>query len=91
MRAVIDTNILIRALIKPGGTVGPVLSHLAAARYVLIYSEPLLNELVDVLGRPRIRGKYHLTDSGIPIIGPADFMLMLEGGRQGADTQEEDG
>ena len=58
MRAVVDTNILVRALIKPEGTVGPVLRRLRDAAYRLVYSESLLAELVDVLGRPRIRDKY---------------------------------
>lgn len=62
MRAVVDTNILIRALIKPNGTVGPVLSRLALGEYVLIYSEPLVDELVEKLALPRIRNKYSIDD-----------------------------
>ena len=58
MRAVVDTNILVRALIKPQGTVGPVLRRLREGAYRLLYSESLLAELVDVLSRPRISGKY---------------------------------
>jgi predicted nucleic acid-binding protein len=60
MRAVVDTSILVRALIKPRGTVGPVLRRLRDGAYTLIYSEPLLEELADVLSRPRIRDKYHI-------------------------------
>ena len=69
MRAVVDTNILVRALIKPQGTVGPVLRRLRDGAYRLLYSESLLVELVDVLGRPRIRGKYG--------IGPDDVATVL--------------
>jgi putative PIN family toxin of toxin-antitoxin system len=58
MRAVVDTNILVRALIKLQGSVGPVLRRLRDGAYRLLYSESLLAELVDVLGRPRIRNKY---------------------------------
>ena len=61
-RAIIDTNILIRALIKPQGTVGPVLARLRDGDYTLLYAEPLLDELVAKLVLPRIRDKYHLTD-----------------------------
>lgn len=60
MRAVVDTNILIRALIKPDGSVGPVLTRLAEAEYVLIYSEPLLDELLEKLALPRIRDRYNI-------------------------------
>lgn len=55
MRAVVDTNILVRAIIKPLGTVGAVLGRLRDRKYTLLSSEPLLEELVDVLARPRIR------------------------------------
>lgn len=65
IRAVIDTNILIRALIKPLGTVGPVLTRLRAGAFELITSEPLLEELTAKLALPRIRDKYHLTDEDI--------------------------
>jgi putative PIN family toxin of toxin-antitoxin system len=58
MRAVVDTNILIRALIKPDGTVGPILTRLANGEYTLIYSAPLLDELLEKLALPRIRDKY---------------------------------
>lgn len=65
MRAVVDTNILVRAVIMPHGTVGPVLLHLRQAEYKLLYAQALLEELVDVLNRPRIRDKYQLTDQDI--------------------------
>ena len=68
MRAVIDTNILIRALIKPDGTVGPVLGRLAANEYVLVYSESILDELLSKLALPRIRQKYHLDDEAIETV-----------------------
>lgn len=60
IRAVVDTNILVSALIKPGGTLGQILRRLRAGDFVLLYSEPILTEIVDVLNRPRIRDKYQL-------------------------------
>jgi putative PIN family toxin of toxin-antitoxin system len=68
MRAVVDVNILVRALIKPHGTVGPVLQRLRDGVYTLLYSEPLLEELTDVLSRPRIREKYGLTDEDVTTV-----------------------
>lgn len=68
MRAVVDTNILVRAMIKPHGTVGPVLLRLRHGDYTLLYAQPLLEELVDVLNRPRIREKYQLTDQDIQTV-----------------------
>mgnify|MGYP001609816208 CR=1 FL=1 len=42
-RAVVDTNILIRAIIKPEGTVGPVIKRLRTGEYTLVYSQPLVD------------------------------------------------
>jgi putative PIN family toxin of toxin-antitoxin system len=60
IRAVVDTSIRVRALLKPQGTVGPLLTRLRRGDYVLLYSEALLAELVDVLDRPRIRDRHHI-------------------------------
>lgn len=65
MRAVVDTNLLIRALTEPNGTVGPVLARLAAGDYVQVYSDPVLSELVAKLALPRIRKKYAIGESVI--------------------------
>lgn len=68
IRAVVDTNVLVSAVIKPRGAVGPMLRHLRDGDYVLLYSEPLLTELVDVLNRPWIREKYGLDPADIETI-----------------------
>ena len=60
IRAVVDTNILIRALIKPYGTVGPIIPRLRDGDYIIVYSAPLLEELIAKLALPRIRVKYHV-------------------------------
>lgn len=65
IRAVVDTNILIRALIKPRGSVGPILADLAEGRYTAVYSEPMLDELVAKLALPRIRVKYAIDEETI--------------------------
>jgi putative PIN family toxin of toxin-antitoxin system len=76
MRAVVDTNILIRALIKPNGTVGPVLARLAAGDYVLVYSEPMLTELLAKLALPRIRKKYAIDE---PVVEATLAVIALRG------------
>ena len=78
MKAVVDTNILVRALIRPQGTVGPVLFHLRAGRYTLLYSDATLQELVDVLSRPRIQKKYGLTEEDIRTVVA---LILLRGER----------
>ena len=74
--AVVDTNILVRAVIKPTGSVGPVLERLRDKDYLLIYSEPLLSEFIDVINRPRIRDKYHITPEDISTVVA---LLILRG------------
>lgn len=61
MRAVLDTNILIRSILNPKGPTGRLLNELRAGRFRLLYSEPLLEEIADVLARPRFRDKYKVT------------------------------
>jgi uncharacterized protein len=65
MRAVVDTNILIRALIKPEGTVAPVLGRLREGSYTALYSSELLEEIVNVLGRPRFHLKYGIREEDV--------------------------
>lgn len=65
MRVVVDTNIIVRAVIKPQGSVGPVLQRLRLREYTLLISRPTLDELVEVLHRPRLRVKYQLSDSAL--------------------------
>ncbi len=60
MRAVIDTNILVRAMLNPDGSVGPVVDLLRDGHYLFLYSEATLNELIDVLSRPRMVHRYGL-------------------------------
>ncbi len=76
MRVVVDTNVIVRAVIKPTGAVGSVLLHLRQGDYTLLYDQSLLEELVDVLNRPRIRDKYRLTQRDIQtVVG----LILLRG------------
>ena len=68
IRAVVDTNILIRALIKPQGTVGPMLVHLRNRAYILLYADPLLAELIAKLSLPRIRDRYRVSTQEVEAI-----------------------
>lgn len=68
IRAVVDTNVFIRAMIKPLGPAGPVLTKLRDGDYVLLYADQLLDELVAKLTLPRIRDKYSLRDEDVETI-----------------------
>jgi putative PIN family toxin of toxin-antitoxin system len=54
-RAVLDTNVLISALISPGGPSAALLLELRAGAFELVVSPALLAELREVLARPKFR------------------------------------
>ena len=54
-RAVLDTNVLVSALISPGGPSAALLLELRAGAFELVVSPLLLSELREVLGRPKFR------------------------------------
>jgi uncharacterized protein len=65
IRAVVDTNVVIRAMIKPEGTVGPIPGRLRNGDYLLVYSQPLLDELLEKLALRRIREKYKIDEEAV--------------------------
>lgn len=58
MRAVIDTNVWISALLNPHGAPARVMEAFRAGRFTVVLSQPLLNELRQVLMRPRLRQRF---------------------------------
>ena len=65
MRAVIDTGVLVSALIRRQGAPGAVLGMLRGGRFTAIYSTETLLEVVEVLGRSKFRSKYHIESDDI--------------------------
>ncbi len=65
MRVVVDTGVLVSALIRPRGTIGDILHALRDARFTAIYSTPMMVEIVDVLSHPKIQEKYHIQPDDI--------------------------
>jgi putative PIN family toxin of toxin-antitoxin system len=68
LRAVIDTNVLVSAFIRRQGTAGQVLQHLREGHFTIVYSVPLIVEMVEVLSRPKIQQKYHILTDDISAI-----------------------
>lgn len=65
MRVVVDTGILVSALIRPSGSIGDILHALRNGRCTAIYSTPMMLEVTEVMSRPNIREKYHLQPGDI--------------------------
>lgn len=61
MRAVIDTNVLVSAVILPTSHVGAVILYMGMGAFTPLYCVEMLEELTNVLARPRIRKKYDIS------------------------------
>jgi len=73
VRAVIDTNIWVSSLINPFGFPALLRKAFAEGAFHLVISEPLIEELGDVLARPRIRDRYGITEEEI-----RDILSLIE-------------
>ncbi len=60
MRAVVDANVFVSAILTPTGPPGAVVRALAHSRFDLIVSEPIIEDVKAVLARPRITRKYRI-------------------------------
>ena len=60
INAVIDTNVWISALLNSYGYPALLRASFEAGKFQAVISPPLLEELVDVLQRPRIKDKYRI-------------------------------
>jgi len=69
--ALIDTNVWVSALINPHGFPAKTRDAWLAGRYKIVVSKPLLEELEDVLHRPRIQQKFGVTEA------QAEELLLL--------------
>jgi putative PIN family toxin of toxin-antitoxin system len=58
VRAVVDTNVIVSALIRPHGTAGVLWQRLGDGDFTAVFSPELIDEIASVLGHPRIRAKY---------------------------------
>lgn len=68
----LDTNIWVSAFINPRGHPAKLIRAWLDNQFQVVVSVPLLDELADVLARPRIRDKYSLDTNEI-----AQFLQLL--------------
>ena len=57
IRAVIDTNLLISYILTQGATISRLIDHWEKGSFCYLASRPIIEELKDVLSRPRLRRK----------------------------------
>lgn len=64
-RVTLDTNVLISGVLFPTGSPQVILRAWKRSAFVLVTSSQLIEEFSDVLHRPNIRKKYHISESEI--------------------------
>ena len=72
MRVGVDTNVWVSGVLNPGGGPAEVRRALERGDFTLVTSRPMLEELAEVLARPRIADKYGITAEDI-----ADLVALL--------------
>ena len=70
MRAVLDPNVLIAAVLSPRGTPAQIVSRWLAGEFELVVSASLLDELRRALAYPKIRARLPASDA-------AEFIGLL--------------
>jgi len=65
MRAVIDTGVLVSALLRRQGITGEIVRALRDKRFILIYTTPIVVEIIEVLGCDPFRTKYQIQPEDI--------------------------
>lgn len=60
-RATFDTNIFVRSVIQTGNLPNHLISLWREGRFVLVLSQSIINEVQEVLSRPKMRQKYQYT------------------------------
>jgi len=73
VKAVVDTNIWVSALLNPFGFPARLRKAFEEGLFHIIISEPMVEELIDVLSRPRIRDKYEIAEDDIK-----ELLILIE-------------
>jgi uncharacterized protein len=78
VRAVLDPNVLVSAAISPAGPPRRIVAAWVDGRFELVMSQALIEELRDVLDRPRFRRWISTTIARRFVDGLADDALLLD-------------
>jgi putative PIN family toxin of toxin-antitoxin system len=65
IKVVIDTNIWVSSLLNPSGFPARLRKFFEEGTLHVIISEPILEEIAEVLDRPRIKDKYGISETDI--------------------------
>ena len=65
IKVVIDTNIWVSSLLNPSGFPAKLRKLFEEGALLVIISRPILEEIAEVLNRPRIKNKYGISETDI--------------------------
>ena len=65
LKVIIDTNLLVSAFLKKTSTSRSLIEKWKRGAFILVISEPILREIIEVLSRPRIRALTKMTKEEI--------------------------
>jgi len=68
VRAVVDTNVIVSALIRPKGRAGVLWRRLCEGAFTAVFSPELIDEIAAVLSHPKIRAKYRTSPKDLEAI-----------------------
>lgn len=87
IRAVLDANVFITAVLTPAGTAAAVLEAWRSERFALLVSPPILDEIARVLAYPKIARRHGWSRkqilafvqdlSGLAIVTPGQIQLSV--------------
>jgi putative PIN family toxin of toxin-antitoxin system len=77
-RIVLDTNVLVSALLKPLSDSGTILTHIRAERLVLLLDQRILLEYREVLRRPKFNFNAGLVDETIAYLDRFGEFVVAE-------------
>ena len=76
MRLILDTNILLSALLSPLGAPAKLLDAWERKAFTLVGCEPLIAELREVAGRPFFRARLRASSAELLAAGIGDFSFF---------------
>jgi len=77
IKVVIDTNVIVSSVIKKTGVTFSLIEKWKKKGFILLLSEPIIKEILEVLSRPRIRAISKMSKEEIREFG----LLLYEGSR----------
>lgn len=73
VKAVIDTNIWVSSILNPFGFPARLREYFEKGNFIAVVSDPILEELSDVLSRPRIKDKYDINEDDVQ-----ELLILIE-------------